>query len=307
MHDRRAVRAGIRCLRWRGYPSHGCRRVRSCRYLPSGGGTVSWGNRNKFNEDGWRMIGVNLGIVKTTDKDGKVVNDKKTMHSFDACEYIKRNLKDDASVFIKGTIDFSSYTDKNGDTRRAVKYVPSQISLCQDVDFGDYNEGNKPTHDFTQDIVFMGITKEEENGKETGRFIVSAKVITWSDIVDTEFILLNPAVAKTFKKHLKPYTALTVFGKIDVTHSVEEDQDDGWGGPNPMKSVNNPTKVELVIVGGVEDSIDRETYTEKNIADAVKAIKASKTAEQNFSGKTNNNDDSSDWGETDDDDGDEPW
>ena len=271
---------------------------------------IPWANRNKFNEDGWRMIGVNLGLTKTTDKDGKVVNDKKTMHSFDACEYIKKNLKDDMSVFIRGALDFSSFTDKDGNIRRSIKYIPNQVSLCKDVDFEEYdNVNNKPTHDFTQDIVFMGIAKEEENGKETGRFIVSAKIITWSDIIDTEFILVKPAVARTFKKNLKPYTALTVFGRIEVTHSVEEEQDDGWGGPNPMKSVNNPTKVELIIDGGVEDSVDVETYNEKNVSEAIKKIKASKAAEQNFSGKANNDDDddTSDWGEVDEDDGDEPW
>lgn len=269
---------------------------------------VAWANRNKFNEEGWRMIGVNLGLVKTTDKDGKTVNDRKTMHSFDACEYIKKNLKDDASVFIKGAIDFSSYTDKEGNVRRSVKYVPSQISLCQDVDFGEYNEENKPVHDFTQTIVYTGVDKEKENEKDTGRFVVTAKIITWSDIVDTQFIITDAKLAGMFKKNLKPYTAISVHGRIEVSHSVqEESEDDGWGEANAMTAVVAPTKTEMIITGATPSTIDKETYTEKNVAEAVKAIKASKTAEQNFSGKVNSDDDSSDWGEADTDDGDEPW
>ena len=270
---------------------------------------VAWANRNKFNEEGWRMIGVNLGLVKTTDKDGKTVNDRKTMHSFDACEYIKKNLKDDASVFIKGAIDFSSYTDKEGNVRRSVKYVPSQISLCQDVDFGDYNEENKPVHDFTQTIVYTGIEKEKENEKDTGRFVVSAKIVTWSDIVDTQFIITDAKLAGLFKKNLKPYNAITVHGRIEVTHSIQEESDDDcWGESNSMNAVTAPTKTEMVITGASPSSIDKETYTEKNVAEAIKAIKASKTAEQNFSGKANNDDDdTSDWGDVDEDDGDEPW
>lgn len=268
---------------------------------------VAWANRSKFNEEGWRMIGVNLGLVKTTDKDGKTVNDRKTMHSFDACEYIKKNLKDDASVFIKGAIDFSSYTDKEGNVRRSVKYVPSQISLCQDVDFGDYNEENKPVHDFTQTIVFTGIDKEKENEKATGRFIVTAKIVTWSDIVDTQFIITNEKLAGMFKKNLKPYTAISVHGRIEVTHSVQEvDEEDCWGESNSMNAVSAPTKTEMIIIGASPATIDRETYTEKNVAEAVKAIKASKTAEQNFSGRANN-DDTDGWGETDDLDDSEPW
>jgi hypothetical protein len=269
---------------------------------------VAWANRSKFNEEGWRMIGVNLGLVKTADKDGKTVNDRKTMHSFDACEYIKKNLKDDASVFIKGAIDFSSYTDKEGNVRRSVKYVPSQISLCQDVDFGDYNEENKPVHDFTQTIVFTGIDKEKENEKATGRFIVTAKIVTWSDIVDTQFIITNEKLAGMFKKNLKPYTAISVHGRIEVTHSVQEvDEEDCWGESNSMNAVSAPTKTEMIITGASPATIDRETYTEKNVAEAIKAIKMSKTAEQNFSGKANSDDDTSDWGDTDYDDGDEPW
>ena len=32
---------------------------------------VPWANRNTFSEEGWRIIGVNLGLTKTVDKDGK--------------------------------------------------------------------------------------------------------------------------------------------------------------------------------------------------------------------------------------------
>lgn len=270
---------------------------------------VAWANRNKFNEDGWRMIGVNLGIVKTTDSEGKVVNDKKTMHSFDACEYIKKNLKDDTSTFIRGSIDFSSYTDKEGNVRRSVKYVPNQVSLCKDVDFSEYNDtDNKPVHDFTQTIVYTGIDKEKENDKDTGRFIVTAKIVTWSDIVDTEFIITDAKLAGVFKKNLKPYSAISVHGRIEVSHSVEVADDDGWGEANAMTAVNASTKAEMIITGATPATIDKTTYTEKNVAEAIKAIKASKTAEQNFSGNVNNNDDdTSGWGETNEDDESDPW
>ena len=105
--------------------------------------SVAWADRNKFNEDGWRMIGVGLGLKKTTNSEGKEVNDKKTMTPFDACGYIKDNLQDDMSTFIRGNIEFSSYMDSEGNVRRSVKYVPNQISLCKEVDFSEYNEDNK--------------------------------------------------------------------------------------------------------------------------------------------------------------------
>ena len=272
--------------------------------------TVPWANRFKFNEDGFRMIGVNLGLTKMVDGSGKEVNDKRTMSAFDACEYINGTMEDDMSVFIKGNIEFSSYIDGEGNVRRSVKYVPGQISLCKEVDFGAYDGvENKPVHDFTQNIVFMGIAKEDENGKETGRFVVSAKIVTYSDIVDTEFFITDSKLAGLFRKNLKAYNAITVHGKIEVIHAVQEaDEEDCWGEANSMTTVSAPTKTEMIITGAVPSSIDRETYNDQNVSDAMKKIRASKTAEQNFSGKENNNADTEDWGDSaDDSDGDEPW
>lgn len=270
---------------------------------------VPWANRNKFHEEGFRMIGVGLGLTKTTDASGKSVNDKKTMTPFDACEYINANLKDDMSTFIKGNVEFSSYVDGEGNTRRSVKYIPSQISLCKEVDFGAYDGvDNKPVHDFTQTIVFMGVDKEKENDKDTGRFIVSAKIVTYSDIVDTEFIITDSKLAGIFRKNLKAYNAITVHGRIEVTHSVQEvEEEDAWGEANAMNSVSAPTKTEMIITGATPSTIDRTLYDEKSISEAMAKIRASKAAEQNFSGKANNDDDSDDWGEADDSDDSEPW
>lgn len=270
---------------------------------------VPWANRYKFNEDGWRMIGVGLGLTKTAGKDGKAVNDKKTMAPFDACEYIKANLKDGMSTFIRGAIDFSSYTDDKG-IHRSIKYIPNQISLCKEVEFDKYDdEKNKPIHAFTQTIVYTGIEKEKENDKTTGRFVVTAKIVTYSDIVDTQFIIIDPKLADLFRKKLKPYNAISVHGRIEVIHSVQEEEndDDCWGEANSMNAVNAPTKTEMIITGATGSSIDRETYSEKNIADAIKQIKISKTAEQNFSGGTDESEEEDDWGEADTDDGEEPW
>lgn len=268
---------------------------------------VAWANRNSFNENGFRMIGTNLGLVKTTDADGKEVNDKKTMHSFDACKYIKENMKDDMSTFIRGNIEFSSYMDNEGNTRRSIKYVPSQVSLCKEVDFDEYDEDNKPVHDFTQTIVYMGISKEEENGKDTGRFVVSAKIVTYGDIVDTEFIIADAKLANLFRKNLKAYNSISVHGHIEVTHKIEEStEDDGWGAANTMNSVSAPTKTEMIITGATPSSIDRETYNEKNVSEAIAKIRNARMAENNFGSNASTTTSGDDWG-SDDDMDEEPW
>lgn len=271
---------------------------------------VAWANRNKFNEDGYNMIGVKLGLEKTKDDEGNIVNDKKTMHQFDACEYISEHLQDDASVFIRGDVSFESFMDSNGDIVRKVKYVPNQISLCKDVDFSEYSENRPPKHNFTQTIVFMGIEEEMIDGEITGRYAVSAKIVTYSDIVDTQFIIKNKSLAILFKRNLKPYTAIEVSGCIDAVHIVTE-SNDGWGKKNSMRRVNTPVKFEMVIEGAEPTTIDRDTYNENNISEAIRKIRTAQAAEQKFSGKSvvaignetwgkkfdsNDDDDEEDWG-----------
>jgi hypothetical protein len=268
---------------------------------------VAWANRSTFNENGFRMIGTNLGLVKTTDADGKEVNDKKTMHSFDACKYIKENLADDSSTFIRGNIEFSSYQDSEGNTRRSIKYVPNQVSLCKAVDFEEYDEDNKPVHDFTQTIMFMGINKEQVDGRDTERFVVTAKIVTYSDIIDTEFIITDKKLAGLFKKNLKPYTAISVHGKIEVSHQVEEvSEEDSWGMANSMNSVSAPTKTEMIITGATPSTIDKESYTEKNVSEAIAKIRNARMAEQNFGSNVSSTSSSDDWGDDEDSDVD-PW
>lgn len=271
---------------------------------------IPWANRNTFDENGFRMIGVNVGIVKKLDENNKPVNDKKTMHAFDACNYIRDNLKDGASVFVKGNLDFSSFTDKEGNVRRKIKQVPNQISLCKDVDFTayDYIE-KKPKHNFTQTILFKEIVQEVENEKATGRFVVSAQIVTWSDIVDAEFIITDSKLANLFKKNLKPYNAIDVHGHIETSQQVETVvEEDDWGEANEMESTSVPFKTEMIITGAKGASIDRETYNEKNVSEAINKIKNAQNAEKKFSGDVNNTnaDEEVDWGEDEDDD-DVPW
>lgn len=269
---------------------------------------VSWANRNTFSEDGWRLIGTNLGLTKTTDSEGKEVNDKKSLTAFDACAYIKEYMRDDMSTFIRGNIEFSSYTNDKGEIRRSIKYIPGQISLCKAVDFEEYDEINKPTHDFTQTIVFMGIDKEQADGKDTKRFVVQAKIVTWSDIVDTEFIITDAKLANLFKTKLKPYTAISVHGHIEVSHQVvEETSDDGWGEANSMVAVSAPTKTEMIITGATPSTMDKTSYTEKNVSEAMAKIKNARTAEQNFSGQASNTSDDASWGADFTDDDSDPW
>ena len=133
---------------------------------------VAWKDRLSFKKDGFRPIGVNLGIVKTIDANGNEVNDKQTKFEYDACKYIADNLTDDVSIFVKGKLEYSTYNDSH-----QTKFVPNQISLCKPVDFD--SDDFEVLGDFEQVIVFMGISKNDN-----GTFTVTAKIVTYNSVED---------------------------------------------------------------------------------------------------------------------------
>lgn len=243
---------------------------------------VAWKDRFTFAEKDYRPLGVNVGVTKVVGKDGKEVNNKKVLVEYDACKEIGDNLIDDKSVFTKGKLEFSTYNNKH-----QTKFVPTQISLCKDIDFEV--DGFKPTVDFKQTIVFMGITKSDDKTK----FIVSAKIIGYNSIEDAEFIVINEKLANNLRKTLKPYNAITVGGIINVEKDTETvtDLDDGWG-EIEMDKVKSPTIRELIITGADKDSIDTDTYSESIIEEALAKIKSSETAKKDFG-------DNDEWGSVD--------
>lgn len=264
---------------------------------------VPWADRFSYNREGYRLIGKNIGVKKKVDENGKTVNDKKVLTDFDACKEVNENLKDDASVFIKGDLDYSSFVDNGGNKRTSTKLVPNQISLCQDIDFNsdDYTQQN----DFNQVIIFMGIEQEKVDDKPTGRFVVLAKIVTYSNIEDAEFIVENKDLANKFKKSLKPYNAIKVSGHmVSSTQTEVVDDDDNWGEEDALEKVSAPTKREFIITGAKGSSLDKETYTEKNVSEAIAKINRVNKAESDFC-----SDDSDDWGDSNglDDSEDEAW
>lgn len=239
---------------------------------------IPWKDRFNYHEEGYRMIGVNVGVVKTTDENGNAVNDKKTLTDYDSCKEISDHLRDDMSVFVKGNLEFSTYQDSH-----RTKFVTSQVSLTKDdVDFE--KEEFHPVADFAQMIVFMGVTPNKEKTRAT----VEAKIVTYDTIEDAEFIIEDMNLARMFAKQLKPYTGIKVWGRISVEKDTEEvETTDCWGKKNNMDKVNSPTIRELIIDGADPNSIDTGTFTESEIDKAIEEMKAAKAAENDFGGSEN--------------------
>lgn len=274
---------------------------------------VAWAQRKQAPGEGFRLIGVNISTGKN--EDGQNINEVFT--EWDAVEYLHKNLKDGDSVLIRGNVEFDTYTDKDGNVQRKITLVPNQIFYTQEpVDFTarDFKEEAL----FDDVLVYTGIDKEtDENNKSTGRFILTGYSVRYNDIVPVQFILdaEHAKLAASIRKKLKPYNSLHVYGEINVivdTTAVVEEEDDGWGEVSKLENrrLNSPVRREYIVSRGDPKTIDTETYSEKSIADALKAIKNAKDAVKNFTGNDNasvNATDDDDWGVDDDDDGGEPW
>lgn len=243
---------------------------------------VAWKDRFTQSKN-LKLIGIHLGVKKVLDEKGNQVNDKKVMTEFDACKEIAENLKDGMPVFVRGNIEYSTYEGKH-----STKFIPTQISLGKEIDFDAIDF--KPIAEFTQSIVFMGITPNEDKTKAS----VLAKIVNYNTIEDTEFVVTDMNLAKVFNKNLKPYTSIKVWGDISITKDTSEvSTSDCWGSANNMDRINSPTIRELIITGASPETIDKNTYSEKEIDKAIETIKTNQNAVQDF-GKSNTNDDS--WG-----------
>lgn len=246
---------------------------------------VEWTKRNSFNEEGFEIIGTKLGLEKIIDEKGKERNDNRSYAEYDACAVLKEKLKEDTTIFARGKIEFSTFVNKNENIIRATKFIPSQISEGKPVDFTD--EDFAPVSDFQQTIVFVEANKDDSDPSDV-KGVIQAKIITYSTIEDAEFIVRNTKLFKNFKTKMKPYTAIKVWGDIHNKILIEEvKEDDGWGSQNSFNVLDNKKfERELVITGADPQTIDTETYSEKEIEKAVALINENKKAKSEYGTNT---------------------
>jgi len=237
---------------------------------------VAWKDRYIFNKEGFELIGVNCGLKKTDD--GKA-NKIEHLTPFDATKYIGENLKDGMSVYVRGNIEFQSYTNQGGETQHSSKLVVTQISLCKPVDFEEKDFDS--TASFQQPLVFIGGRKEGDSA------LLETLVVNYATVENVDFVIKDEKLAATFKKNLKPYTSLKVWGNIETvknTEAVEEDSSDsdGWGEKNPLEKLTGQYRKNFVITGADKTTIEKVIYSESEIDKAIETMKANDTAKKDF-------------------------
>ena len=215
------------------------------------------------------------------------------MTSFDAAEKVFNNLKDTTPVFVRGNMEFSSYKGNNDVIKHNKKFNVNQLYISGEINFDD--KDFVETNDFKQKIIYTGI--EIVDNKEDPHAIVKAKIVTYNSIEDAEFIVRKKELANQLKKNLKPYWAIDVWGKIfNKIDTDDTEESDVWGDEDSFKNINKNYIRELVITGAEPKSIDKETYSEKNLDEAVKAYKEFSGDNWGNNSNIDNDDDSLPWG-----------
>lgn len=227
---------------------------------------VDWDDRFNFKEEGYRPI---FGVGLTFEKD-----DYKNLFPFDAVYELESELYDDMPVYVEGNIQYQSYKNDKGEVRRFINFKPTKIRRStKEIDFNaeDFDELNL----FEQEIIFMDINPHPE---QKDRFVLEANIVTGTKsepkVEDVEFFIDDKKLATTLKKNLKPYHAVTVFGRL-INSVVEEDvpaDSDVWGEDDAeFNAVSAPKIREMVITKVYKNTVDKTSYNEEIISSIKQA------------------------------------
>lgn len=231
-----------------------------------------------------------IGVAVKLEKNGEI----KYFSSYDACLYLKENLTDGMSVFVKGKVEFSSWTDKDGNIKRGQKLVPNSIYIKDTpIDFND--EKYVKRADVTQGVVFLGVERPQEGSEYA---TIKCGVVGYNSWEEIELpSLVN--VAKTLNNRIKPYTSISLNCGFEIESGEEEveveEVDGDWGQSSKVNVQRKPVTVKLLVLGAEPKSIDSETYNKKTIEEWVQYIENVKKSKEAESSKNFESQDG-DWG-----------
>ena len=204
-----------------------------------------------FKKEGYEIIGTRV----------KLNGEDKNLIGWDMTEYLSKTLTEGKSIFTNAEIEFRKYEGENGVKIQKTITPKAIYESSKAVDF----ETELGQNVMNFDMIYMGIEKDTDGGK----YDVEAKYVAYKDIVDVLFVVRDDNLAKAFKTKLKPYTTVTVSGKvINKAETVEEKVEDGWGSFESVRNVKSYT-TEILIEGANPATIDKDKYSEKVIDEAL--------------------------------------
>lgn len=246
---------------------------------------VKYGEHYDLPEGYQLFMPVRIGLEQ--DENGN--NIKKEMISYDAVKYINDNLKDGDTVFVFGSLRFSEYVNRNGET---IPQVTFEIRGIYHASIKYDDEEFEGQSIFDQQIILKSTQKKDN------RLIVNSYIVTDNKgNFTTHNFYIDIDKYKKFARNvhtkLKFGTILNVEGYIH--HTVEEKEvetDDAWGESVKPKVITNIIK-ELEITAAQKPSQeDIGYYKEEDF------VKQDETEDNPFA--DDSKDDDNDWGDSPD-------
>ena len=226
---------------------------------------VPYAESRKFNEEGFQVIGTQCGLEQTYDVvKKKSMNKQVHLCNYDAIEYIKTQLTDGVTVYVRGNVN--NYRGKDG--KLYTSYIPTQVSMAMPLDLDKIKEDpTKEVAQFNQKIIYQGIEKDESSTGGKSTYIINATLLDFGGkTTDISYYCYIDSLAKNLRK-LNAYTAIDVEGHIE-NRVVEKQVDDSWG---ISRATTNEYDRRLVIDFADKDSIDTDTYSEEAIQALTRA------------------------------------
>lgn len=254
---------------------------------------VDWKDRFKAQSGGWKVMGVNLGLVKNNEGKNELV----TMTEWDAWEYLKENAKDDMDVFITGDIEYSSYV-KEGETevRHNQNFVAKKIYLSTNpIDF--QSEKFEKRAGFSQSVIILGRSQEKD------QCFLEVGYVGYGSY-ETVNLQVSQTIFDAIKaKNVKPYNSITLTGILKTSQEVEQvKSEDTWGEKSTVGVPKSTAKTVLFVDGARGETLTKDAYSqkviEKYLSDIQEAAEEKKSKERSFesqgSGSTKKGEDA--WG-----------
>ena len=251
---------------------------------------VAWEDRFSFKEENYKPS-FSTAIAIIEDKEGKLNYDN--FFQFDAVEELETGLSDGMPLYIEGDINYSSWENKKNEIERRKEFSPRKIrKSSKKIDFSSNNF--KEINYFEQEFIFINIAPHPE---KAGRFILESKIVSISKneptIEDVEFFIDDKSLVTTLKKNLKPYYAITVFGRIINSVEIEKinTEDEVWGKDEAQyNAATIPIDKHMIITKAYASTVDKDSFTEEMIENIQKVDKSFGNKEWKDDEKSNNED-----------------
>lgn len=285
---------------------------------------IDWDKRATYKAKDTKAMGIEIGIEKTVNENGKTETIVKNFVEFDAVEYLSQQLVelgDNTMIEVYGKIEPQEYM-KGGDLVKSTKFVLKRIYLFDGNTEKMSEKDKKATHCFHQNLIVNEVKKvknaivdEDGTVKEPATFNILGQVVGYKSITNTTLTMTDSKLAKTLRDVLintKDTFKVEVHGLINVikneeTTNEEVDDNDGWGSEDVSAKTTKNTKTELFVEGAKKETLDKEHYTKALVEKYISSLNKDKVVEDNFSDKDNttlvesSDDDEwdSEWGDTD--------